>query len=95
MNRYETKFRNKCPVNSIVIDYYLVIEHDRKILVEDLTECLSKMMPSYHETIADYLVDKFGGKQTLRAMHHGVLITTERESLIFGSLSRNTNNAQA
>ena len=86
MNKYETKFRNQCPTNSLVIDYYLVIEHDRKILVEDLTECLSKMMPSYHETIADYLVDKFGGKQTLRAMHHGVLITTEREKWFTSTL---------
>jgi hypothetical protein len=42
MNRYETKFRNQCPVNSLVIDYYLVIEHDRKILVEDLTKFLAK-----------------------------------------------------
>jgi hypothetical protein len=79
MNKYETRFTNNCPTNGLTINYHLVIEYDRKILVEDLTKFLNEMMPTYHETIADKLVERFGGKQTLRALHHGVLITTERE----------------
>lgn len=78
MNRYTTIFFSKCPANNLRIKYELVIETHSTIFVEELLSFLSSFVVAYHENIADKLIEQFGGKQTLKAWHHGVLIETQR-----------------
>jgi hypothetical protein len=79
MNKYSTKFVALCPVNNKPITYQLEIKHTEKILVEDILETINKFVSGFHESIADKLLEKFGGEQTLIANHHGVTIQTERK----------------
>lgn len=79
MNRYETSWYCKCPVNGIRILYQAKIETKEVIAVEELLEYIDKFYKDgFHELIADDLKEKFGGKQTITANHHSVTITTER-----------------
>jgi hypothetical protein len=79
MNKYITKFIALCPVNDKPINYRLEIKHTDKILVEEISEELNKFTSAFHEDIADELFSRFGGKQTLTANHHGVVIQTKRK----------------
>lgn len=78
MNTYETEFFLKCPVNGIRIHYRLKIESSAAIPVEALLAFIDEQGCGFHETLADSLLVKFGGTQTLIADHHGVRITTTR-----------------
>ena len=79
MNKYSTKFIAICPVNDKPISYCLEIKHKDKILVEDILEEIAKYKSAFPEAIADDLFSKFGGRQTLIANHHGVVIETKRK----------------
>lgn len=78
MNKYQTKFVIECITNQKPIMYRLTIVTHETIIVEELLEFIKKLKTNYHEKIADELFKKFGGKQTMIANHHGVLIKTKR-----------------
>lgn len=81
MNIYTLIFVSDCPVNGQSIEYHVEITAQRTIFVEDiLAQCdAAKTLPKpYHENIADHLYRAFGGKQVIRAFHHGVAIKTTR-----------------
>lgn len=78
MNIYTTDFFAKCPSNGIRIAYRLRIEIGTKILAEDILSAVQAIGEGYHEAIADDLLGRFGGTQTLVANHHGVTIETVR-----------------
>lgn len=78
MNTYSTEFFSYCPTNDVRIQYKLVIQTENVIKVEDLLREVNYHRQGYHEEIADELHQKFGGKQTLTAFHHGVLIESVR-----------------
>lgn len=78
MNTYRVEFFKLCSTNGVRISYSLRIETQRTILVEDLLAAVEAPGAQYHEDLADALVRRFGGRQTLTAMHHGVHIETER-----------------
>jgi hypothetical protein len=78
MNTYETTFFSSCPINHAQIRYELTIKTKDLIMVEDLLEEVRSLNDMLHEDIAEYLLDTFGGEQRLYAIHHGVVITTER-----------------
>ncbi len=80
MNTYTTKFLLTCIVNQKPVEHFLTISTQRVIVVEELLFFIKNLEPAFHEIIADKLAEKFGGKQTLVANHHGVTISTERET---------------
>lgn len=75
MNRYTHKFAVTCPSNGEVILYDLEIEAKHLIRVEDILRICQGSQ--YHEEMADTLA-ALGGKQVMRAVHHGVLIESFR-----------------
>jgi hypothetical protein len=77
MNIYTQPFRAKCPANGRAVDYVLTIESPRMILVEEIQEHVAKL-EGYHEDFADALWERFGGRQTLTAHHHGTDVETIR-----------------
>jgi len=80
MNIYTRQFVADCPNNSQPIVYSLRIETvDRMIPVEHIVTATALIKRGYHEQIADELHRRFGGRQALRAHHHGVDIETIRE----------------
>lgn len=79
MNTYRTEFFCQCPVNRVRIKYALCIRTANMIPVEEILAALEAYEESYHEDIADELLKRFGGEQTLTADHHGVIIETERK----------------
>lgn len=78
MNRYDHQFAALCPSDGETIAYHLTIKTDNLIKAEDIVAAC-KVGTVYHETIADELVARFGGRQKLRATHQGVHITTTRK----------------
>lgn len=79
-NRYSHTFVAACPNNGAMIIYSLVIEtQGRMIQVEHIVTAISLIKQGYHEQIADELHRRFGGRQVLKAHHHGVDIETVRE----------------
>lgn len=81
MNIYRRTFVASCPNNGESIIYNLIIETtDRMIQVEHIVTATLLIKRGYHEQIADELHRRFGGRQVLRAHHHGVDIETIRES---------------
>ena len=78
MNRYTTEFFSQCPNNNVRIKYTFVIETSTVIQVEQIIDAVMLLDRGFHEELADQLHREFGGKQTLTAHHHGVLIETER-----------------
>jgi hypothetical protein len=83
INTYRQTFTAPCCNNGLVVIYDLEIEvgADRFIMVEDIqAACVeaAKLPKPYHENIADYLFGLFGGRQTIRAHHHGTDIETRR-----------------
>lgn len=82
MNIYTRQFVANCPNNGQPIIYNLRIETaGRMIQVEHIVTATSLIARGYHEDIADELHQRFGGRQSLRARHHGVDIETIREAV--------------
>ena len=80
MNTYSRQFVAECPNNGQPIIYNLRIEiADRMIPVEHIVTATALIKRGFHEQIADELHQRFGGRQALRAHHHGVDIETIRE----------------
>lgn len=80
MNIYTTEFFAVCPVNGARIKYELTIETTEVIKVEQINDEVLLLDKGFHEDFADQLIRVFGGKQTLKADHHGVRIHTIRTS---------------
>jgi len=82
VNSYETRFYCRCPNNDVRIDYRLTIQTRTVLSVESIIDGIEidAEEPIYHEELADLLLARFGGHQTLRADHHGVTIETWRGS---------------
>lgn len=79
MNVYEKQFVSVCPNNSQSIIYQLRVETDDKtVMVEHINTACALFSRNYHEDIANSLFNRFGGRQVLKAHHHGVDITTVR-----------------
>lgn len=78
MNIYRHQFVSHCPNNDEAIVYTLAIETNDVIYVEHITTAAALHKRAFHEAIADDLFSRFGGRQTLRAHHHGVDIETVR-----------------
>lgn len=78
MNVYRYRFTSTCPVNGAAIAYALEIETTETIMVEDLVAECGRFPDAFHEAIAEALYARFGGRQTLKAHHHGVDIRTIR-----------------
>jgi hypothetical protein len=76
--RYKHRFICRCPNNSRPIDYEWTIEIAEVIAVEDIVATAKGYARSFHEAMADELYKLFGGRQILRAHHHGVDIETVR-----------------
>lgn len=77
-NVYRHQFVCVCPNNDKPIIYDLMIETDAVIQVEHITTAAALQKRAYHEAIADEFHARFGGRQTLKAHHHGVDIETRR-----------------
>ncbi|WP_028970137.1 hypothetical protein [Sphingomonas sp. URHD0057] len=81
MNIYRQRFTAPCCNNGLVVIYKLKIETADTIMVEDIqAACVEAagLPKPYHENIADFLSDRFGGRQRIRAHHHGTDIETRR-----------------
>lgn len=78
MNIYTTKFFAHCPNNQVRVEYRLRIESRNMLGVEEIIEAVGQHEDGFHEEIADALLTRFGGTQTLTADHHGVTIETVR-----------------
>jgi hypothetical protein len=87
MNIYRHRFIAKCPHNGAQILYSLEIETDEVIHVEHIVTACALLDSGFHEEIADSLVKRFNGMQTIKAHHHGVDIETQR-SPEFGRLKQ-------
>ena len=80
-NTYRTTFTAECPNNHQVVSYILGIEADHVIMAEKIlaeTAAAKDLGKPYHENMADYLFTELGGRQTMKAFHHGVWIETRR-----------------
>lgn len=78
MNAYTTEFFSNRPNNGLRIRYRLRIETREVIPVEQITAAVESVSEGFHEGIADDMLRRFGGVQTLTADHHGVTIETTR-----------------
>jgi hypothetical protein len=79
VNAYSTEFFANCPNNGIRIRYKLRIEAGETVIpVEQILAGVELVSEGFHEDIADELLKRFGGLQTLTADHHGVTIETVR-----------------
>lgn len=78
MNIYTTDFFANCPNNGIRIKYRLRIETRETIPVEQIIAAVESVSEGFHEEVADEMLQRFGGIQTLVADHHGVTIETQR-----------------
>lgn len=77
MNIYRHRFNSTCPNNGATIVYRLEIQTRSVLMVEDIVAACA-VPETFHEPLADSLFEKFGGRQILRAFHHGVWIETRR-----------------
>lgn len=77
MNIYRHKFTAECPNNSRVVEYYFEVASERMIMAEDIVAAC-KVDKVFQEPLADTLYDRFGGRQVMRAFHHGVWVETHR-----------------
>lgn len=79
MNFYRIRFVLVCPANGIPVTYALEIERPTMIRVEDIQAAVKTLgAGAFHEDAADALFRLLGGRQTMRAHHHGVDIETVR-----------------
>lgn len=82
MNTYKLKFQAKCPVDGSVIEYDWSLHAGFTVMAEELRRIADGIGEGLHEKIADELFDRFGGSQSLRAVHAGgVTIKTTRPHL--------------
>jgi hypothetical protein len=77
-NVYTLLFTTVCPVNSLPVQYELEVTSVHRIMAEDLQAACAELKTGLHEDIADKLYERFGGRQSLKAFHHGVDIFTRR-----------------
>jgi hypothetical protein len=80
VNIYRRTFYCKCPNNSQLIEYHFELMTDKMVQVEDIVEFCDTFDIGYHEAIAEKLVGRFGGRQVLKAHHHGVDVETRRDA---------------
>lgn len=80
MNRYDHTFSAICPSDGQTVIYHLTLKSKGVVMSEEIAVSCRFSEPQFHEAIADYLIVILGGKQTLRAMHQNVHITTKREA---------------
>ena len=78
MNAYTTEFFAACPNGGHRIKYRLRIETRDMLMAEDIVSACEATDEGFHEEIADAMLKRFGGVQTLVAEHHGVTIETTR-----------------
>lgn len=79
MNRYRTAFVAICPANGIAVTYRLRLETPDMVRVEAIQAAIAAVGGrGFHEDIADALHKALGGRQILKAHHHGVDIRTSR-----------------
>jgi hypothetical protein len=78
MNIYRHQFVCVCPSNKAQIIYELEIQSETMIHVEKIVIACQMWQEAYHEKVADNLHYQFGGRQILKAHHHGVDIETRR-----------------
>jgi hypothetical protein len=78
MNTYRYPFVVECPNDRTPILYHLTIKTDATILAEDIIAATKGLRAVLHEQIADALAKKFGGDQTITAVHQGVTVETLR-----------------
>lgn len=79
LNIYRYTFMATCPVDKASIEYRLQIETGSVIKAESIVAECTFNQPEFHESIADWLFEKLGGRQVLTATHTGVEIETRRE----------------
>ncbi len=77
-NKYTYSFNSKCPNNDQFIYYTVTIETEKMIMIEKIVQYCKKFTSAYHEEIADDLIERFGGMQTITAAHKHVKIETVR-----------------
>lgn len=78
MNIYQYQFPVICPNNGEKIDFNLCIESKKTVFVEQIKDFLASRKVAFQEDLAEELYLKFSGRQTIKAVHHGILITTIR-----------------
>lgn len=78
MNIYRLTFPATCPNDGELILYKLEIRTPSVIYVEHLKAETALIKTGLHEQIADRLQQRFGGEQTMVAIHQGVEIETLR-----------------
>lgn len=78
VNSYSHTFVASCPSDGSAIVYTLVVKSSRMLMVEHLITATSLIKTGFHEQIADLLHERFGGTQTIGAIHQGVFIETTR-----------------
>lgn len=79
MNTYRYTFAAACPGNGEQIIYSLELRHPDMVRVEHIKTACALHKEGFQELIAAELHSRFGGRLTLRAMHHGVEIETVLE----------------
>lgn len=82
-NIYRQRFTAPCCNNGIAVVYELelVVPGETVIMVEEIQAAsleAAQLPKPYHENIADFLHERFGGHQVIRAHHHGTDIETTR-----------------
>lgn len=80
INIYSHTFAAACPSDGETIIYHLEIRSASMIHVEHIRTSVALIKSGYHERIADELIERFGGDQTIKAIHQGVEIETVRRS---------------
>jgi hypothetical protein len=78
LNVYRHHFYGRCPTNGVRVSYSLTIKSNEVIPVEQILAATDSLDDRFHEEIADEMIARFGGTQTLEAEHHGVHIETLR-----------------
>ncbi|WJN60897.1 hypothetical protein [Pseudomonas sp. SO81] len=78
MNTYRITFAATCPNDGELIVYKLEIQTSEVIYVEHLKAETALIKTGIQEQIADRLQQRFGGEQTMVAVHQGVEIETVR-----------------
>ena len=79
-NTYRHMFTATCPSDGEIIVYSMEIRSQEMIRVEHIKTATALIKSGYHERIADDVAARFGGDQTIKAVHQGVEIETVRLS---------------
>lgn len=80
-NVYRQRFEAPCCNNGLPVSYELEILTTQLIMVEEIQAAVveaAQLSKPYHETMADFFAERFGGLQVMRAHHHGTNIETRR-----------------